>query len=302
MTKVMCECVDLAQNIHVLFDRKIMLVQKITPEVVEWIRTQARAGHAREAVLSAMRGRGWTEHIAQAAISEAHNSLFDNIPPPVPVPEPDTGQAPSALQLSDLKVQVLTEIELPRLTVFGGFLSAQECDGLIELARSRLVRSEVIDTWSGGGAVNIARTSEGMFFERGENEIVARVEARIAELLKWPVDRGEGMQVLRYGPGAEYQPHHDYLTPALGGDDRELRHCGQRVATLLMYLNDVDSGGATTFPDVGLRVLPIKGNATFFSYDRPHPMTRTLHGGAPVLAGEKWVATKWLRERAFRGT
>jgi prolyl 4-hydroxylase len=37
----------------------------------------------------------------------------------------------------------------------------------------------------------------------------------------------------------------------------------------------------------------------FFSYDRPHPATRTLHGGAPVIEGEKWVATKWLRERRF---
>jgi len=66
-----------------------------------------------------------------------------------------------------------------------------------------------------------------------------------------------------------------------------------------MYLNDVESGGATTFPDVGLRVLPIRGNAAFFSYDRPHPMTRTQHAGAPVVSGEKWIATKWLRERTF---
>ena len=48
-----------------------------------------------------------------------------------------------------------------------------------------------------------------------------------------------------------------------------------------------------------LSVTPVKGNAVFFSYDRPHPMTRSLHGGAPVIEGEKWVATKWLRERRF---
>jgi prolyl 4-hydroxylase len=46
-------------------------------------------------------------------------------------------------------------------------------------------------------------------------------------------------------------------------------------------------------------VAPIKGNAVFFSYDRPHAVTRTLHGGAPVVEGEKWVATKWLREGVF---
>jgi prolyl 4-hydroxylase len=276
-----------------------MLVQKITPQIIEWVRAQARAGHARDAVLQAMRGRGWDEHIAHAAISEAHNHGSVIIPTPVPVPEPDTDEASGLLQLSDRKVQVLTELQLPRLTVFGGFLGAEECDALIELARDRLVRSEVIDSWNGAGTVNLARTSDGMFFERGEHEIVARVEARIAELLKWPVNRGEGLQILRYRPGSEYQPHHDYLDSNVAADDLEIRQHGQRVATMLLYLSDVEGGGATTFPDVGLRVLPIKGNATFFSYDRAHPMTRTLHAGAPVIAGEKWVATKWLRERAY---
>jgi prolyl 4-hydroxylase len=78
-----------------------------------------------------------------------------------------------------------------------------------------------------------------------------------------------------------------------------LERGGQRVATILMYLNTPDGGGATTFPDVGLEVTPVKGNAVFFTYDRPHPDTKTLHGGAPVTAGIKWAATKWLRERRF---
>ena len=67
-----------------------------------------------------------------------------------------------------------------------------------------------------------------------------------------------------------------------------------------MYLNDPSRGGGTTFPSVNLEIAPKKGSAVFFSYDRAHPVSRTLHGGAPVLAGEKWVATKWLREREFK--
>jgi prolyl 4-hydroxylase len=66
-----------------------------------------------------------------------------------------------------------------------------------------------------------------------------------------------------------------------------------------MYLNTPAAGGATVFPDIGLDVAPVRGHAVFFSYARPHPSTRTLHGGATVLAGEKWVATKWLREGVF---
>ena len=74
---------------------------------------------------------------------------------------------------------------------------------------------------------------------------------------------------------------------------------GQRVGTIVMYLGEPEKGGATVFPDVHMEVAPKRGNAVFFSYERPHPSTKTLHGGAPVLAGMKWIATKWLRERRF---
>jgi prolyl 4-hydroxylase len=138
-----------------------------------------------------------------------------------------------------------------------------------------------------------------MFFTRGENPVCARIEQRIAALLQWPLVNGEGLQVLRYGPGAEYKPHYDYFDPAQPGTPSILKRGGQRVASLVMYLNTPRRGGATVFPDVNLEVAPVKGNAVFFSYDRPHPMTRSLHGGAPVFEGEKRVATKWLREGHF---
>jgi prolyl 4-hydroxylase len=196
-------------------------------------------------------------------------------------------------------VYQLSALRHPRVLVLGGFLSDEECDALMALAAPRLARSETVDNGTGGSEVNAARTSDGMFFERGETPVIQRIEQRIADLLNWPVSHGEGLQVLRYRPGAEYKPHHDYFDPAHAGSKTILARGGQRVATLVMYLNTPTEGGATTFPDVGLDVMPVRGNAVFFSYDRPHPCTATLHGGAPVLAGEKWVATKWLRQDVF---
>ena len=105
--------------------------------------------------------------------------------------------------------------------------------------------------------------------------------------------------MLHYNSTQEFQKHHDYFDPAQAGTPRILQRGGQRVGTLVMYLNTPEGGGGTTFPDVGLEVAPVRGNAVFFSYDRAHPNTRTLHGGAPVVAGEKWVATKWLRQGVF---
>ncbi len=130
-----------------------------------------------------------------------------------------------------------------------------------------------------------------MFFERGEAPLIARIERRIAALLRWPADHGEGLQILRYRPGAQYRPHHDYFDPAQPGTATVLERGGQRVATLVMYLNAPERGGATTFPDVGLEVAPVKGCAVFFSYDRPQSRP------APCMAARRcWRARSgWRR-------
>ena len=204
-----------------------------------------------------------------------------------------------AIRAGDRDVRVVMAMTMPRVVVFADLLSADECAELIALARSRLARSETVETSTGASAVNAARTSEGMFFEPGEFPVCARLEKRIAALLGWPLENGEGLQILRYGPGTEYRPHYDYFDPDEAGTPAILKRGGQRVGSIVCYLNTPEAGGATVFPDVGLEVAPVRGNAVFFSYDRPHPATRTLHGGAPVDAGEKWVATKWLREGRF---
>ncbi len=221
------------------------------------------------------------------------------LPAATPVPEPALDNAPSVLRLGQHTVRVLMTLRDPRVVVFGGLLTDDECAGLMALAEGRLSRSEIVDNQTGDSEVNVARTSEGMFFQRGEVPLLQRLEQRIAELLRWPLDHGEGLQVLRYLPGAEYRPHHDYFDPAQPGSTKILERGGQRVGTLVIYLNTPEAGGSTTFPDVGLEVAPVRGNAVFFSYDKAHPSTRTLHGGAPVVAGEKWVATKWLRQGVF---
>jgi len=276
-----------------------MLIQQITPDVLQWIATQAQAGHKPDAVVQAMRDSGWNADVALAAIEQSKRGSLVELPAPIRVPDPDSTDSQCILHTSDRAVQVLASMRLPRLMVFGNLLSHEECDSLIEIARPQLQRSTTVDNWSGGSELSESRTSEGMFFERGENEIAARIEARIGELVNWPVDRGEGLQILRYGLGAEYRPHHDYFDPTVPGGGVMLKRGGHRVASLVMYLNTPNKGGGTIFPDVEFQVTPIKGNAVFFSYDRPHPTTRTLHGGAPVIEGEKWVATKWLREDVF---
>lgn len=275
---------------------------EVDPALANWMLDRVRAGDTPQAMLEAMLARGWRMQQALDAIETtlrghvADAQAAMALPEAVAVPNPVGINGRWELDVDGRSVRVLSSMLLPRVVVFGGLLSDEECEGLIELARARLKPSQTLDLETGQDQTVTERSSEGMFFERGEDALVARIERRIARLLDWPLVNGEAMQVLRYGPGAEYRPHHDYFDPARAGTAATLTRGGQRVASLVMYLNTPEEGGATAFPDAHFEVGAVRGNAVFFSYDRPHAVTRTRHAGAPVVRGEKWVATKWLRQ------
>lgn len=266
-----------------------------SPQLHQWIDQQRSLGVQDGALLKAMVGAGWDEGVARAALAPAPADTAYT----AALPEPGLGGEPGAIDVGDRKVRVLMAMDAPRVVLFGEILSESECAALIDAAKPRLARSLTVETASGGEEVNADRTSDGMFFQRGELPLVQQLEERIARLLNWPVENGEGLQVLRYGPGAEYKPHHDYFDPHEPGTASIVRRGGQRVGTLIIYLNEPAQGGATTFPEAGLQVVPQRGHAVFFSYAQPDPATRTLHGGAPVIQGQKWIATKWLRQGRF---
>ena len=279
--------------------------QVATPALTAWIIEQANANRPANEVLASMLASGWDEDVAATVFEQtmtthvADLTASGKLPPVVAVPDPLPHGTRATVWAGDREVTVIVTLAEPRVVVFGNLLSGEECDEIIALARTRLARSETVQTATGATEVNEARTSQGMFFDRGEHPVCKRIELRMAALLNWPVENGEGLQVLRYGPGAEYKPHYDYFDPDQPGTPTILKRGGQRVASLVCYLNSPALGGATVFPDAKLDVTPLKGNAVFFSYDRPHPLTRSLHGGAPVIEGEKWVATKWLRQGRF---
>lgn len=282
-------------------------VQPITVEIKRWIVAQAEVGVDPDTVLKAMLDSGWHEDVAMLAMEQSlqehlqtqkaqalPNQLVAAVGPDI-----DSRRHPSSIWAHDREVQILLALQHPRIVLLGGLLSHEECDEMKALASVRLARSETVENRSGGNEVHEARTSHGMFFQRAENELCHRVERRIASLVGWPLENGEGLQVLRYSPGAQYKPHYDYFDVAAPGTASILARGGQRVGTIVIYLNTVPGGGGTVFPELQMEVSPIKGNAVFFAYPQPHPSSGSLHGGSPVLEGEKWVATKWLREGVF---
>ena len=209
--------------------------------------------------------------------------------------------AGNRIEVDGRTVRIASTLMQPVVTVLDNVLSAAECEQLIALATPRLAPSTIVDPASGMDTASAARSSHGMFFRPQETALIERIDRRLAQLMQLPLENGEGLQVLRYGAGAESTPHFDFLMPTNAANVASLARSGQRVSTLVMYLNDVDHGGETVFPEAGLAVAPRRGSAVYFEYcnadGQLDPLS--LHAGAPVLAGEKWVATRWMRQRRF---
>lgn len=289
-----------------------MQFESLAADLQKWLKNSIEQGHGRDSLVQSMRAAGYQRNFAREAVELALAKFAPGEPaaaadPPAQPAVLDTtailAQSPNSIETSDRKVDILFALNAPRVVLFGGLLSADECDELVALSRRKLTRSSVVNAETGSYDVHPDRTSSGTYFDRGENELIRRIEARIAELISYPLERGEPIQILHYKPGAEYKPHYDFFDPGFAGNEKVLAMGGQRVATLVMYLNDVAAGGSTVFPEIGLDVLPRKGNAVYFAYTTPDGQLdrRTLHGGSPVAEGEKWIATKWLRQQTYGG-
>ena len=197
-------------------------------------------------------------------------------------------------------IQVAMRLTAPDVVLLDNFMTHDECDAFCALSKSTLTKSNVVDDATGAHVGHEHRTSLGTYFTLGQNDLVKKIEARIAEITGTSVPNGEGIQILNYAGGGEYRPHFDYFPDNTGGRVHTAKS-GQRTITVIMYLNDVKAGGATVLPDIKLSVYPKKGSALYFSYvnSKGQVDPSTLHGGSPVVEGEKWIATKWIRERVY---
>jgi prolyl 4-hydroxylase len=179
----------------------------------------------------------------------------------------------------------------PLIMRFERLLTDDECRQLIETAAPRLRESRLVNK-----VVSEVRTSRGMFFEEEESPFIRRIERRVSQLMNVPIEHAEGLQVLHYGPGQEYKAHHDFFAPGSPAARNN------RISTLILCLNDVEEGGETVFSLLGIAVKPKRGSALYFEYFYRDPALNdlTLHSSVPVVRGEKWVATQWMRRQRIR--
>lgn len=191
----------------------------------------------------------------------------------------------------------------PRISVLKEFLTPTECDYLTMRAKPYLIPATVTNEKRGRTEVAPIRICTYAFFPANhEDPIVKNIEERLSKAANLPVINCEPLQIVNYQVGGEYKPHYDFFNLDSLGGRVYCRIGGQRVLSLVLYLNTPEAGGETIFPKIDLAVKPVKGDALLFhdidEFGKEDPLT--LHGGAPVLAGEKWIATAWFRAREYR--
>ncbi len=282
-------------------------IPRLAPEWQDWLAGNVVRGCTDADMLAVMRDNGFQEHYARVAISVVR-SMTERVQEQAPAmlsgyrADPIRLPGKGRVRIVDRDVTIAFALADPNIALIQDLVSPQECEKLITLSSGKLTRSSVVDRQTGADQVSAVRTSAGTHFERGENAIVARIEQRISALTGIPVEHGEPLQILYYKPGNEYLAHHDYFDPGDPGSADILRYGGQRVATVVIYLNDVLEGGATRFPELSLDVRPSRGSAAYFEYfnGAGELDARCLHAGTPVVQGEKWIATKWIRQGPYQ--
>ncbi|MEE6479381.1 hypothetical protein FKM82_012236 [Ascaphus truei] len=188
------------------------------------------------------------------------------------------------------------EWDSPRIVRYINVLSDEEIDKIKELAKPKLARATVRDPKTGILTVANYRVSKSAWLEEYDDPVVARVNLRMQAITGLTVDTAEFLQVANYGMGGQYEPHFDFSRRPF---DRNLKTDGNRLATFLNYMSDVQAGGATVFPDFGAVIRPKKGTAVFWYnlFRSGEGDYRTRHAACPVLVGCKWVSNKWFHER-----
>jgi hypothetical protein len=133
-------------------------------------------------------------------------------------------------------------------------------------------------------------------------EVLHKIEKISETFTDIPIVNQEGLQVLKYNEGEQYESHHDFFHHDHKEYDKVMAEGGQRIFTVYFYLNNVEEGGETFFPRLNVKVKPKMGRAVIWqNVIDGEPYHPSLHWGMPPIKGVKWGCTKWCREREFSG-
>jgi len=219
---------------------------------------------------------------------------------------PKTESALSCFYLNTTKIPLLrlTRIKVeeafkkPYILHFYDIMSDNEISVIKHLASPRLRRATVQNSETGNLEIANYRISKSAWLKDSDHPVVKTISRRIQAISGLTTSTAEELQVVNYGIGGHYEAHYDFARKEEKNAFKNLG-TGNRIATWLNYMSDVDAGGATVFPSLGITLWPKKGSAAFwFNLHRSGEGDMlTRHAACPVLVGSKWVSNKWFHER-----
>ena len=183
----------------------------------------------------------------------------------------------------------------PPLYAVRNFLSEEECKSMIDKASEYLERSTVV------GVDNIVCETRTSYTYNCLKTDFPWLSERVSDMLNIPIEQMEIPQITKYVKGQYFKEHYDHFIANTESGVINLKRGGQRIGTVLMYLNEPQSGGATNFKKLGFKVKPKTGSTLIFcpaTLDgRYDPLT--LHEAEEISDGEKWVCQVWIRQSKF---
>ena len=189
----------------------------------------------------------------------------------------------------------------PVVCVFEDFLSNEEVDAILTAARPKLQQALVSAAKS--GVTSAGRSGSNCWVPHNYNAVIEELSLRLAEVVGIGLEHAESLQVVHYAESEQYAPHFDAWDKSTQRGQRCMAKGGQRMVTCLLYLNDVQQGGGTSFPNLDMEIRAKKGRMLLFHNCHQGNTVRhpdSLHGGMPVLQGEKWACNFWFRESEYQ--
>ena len=186
--------------------------------------------------------------------------------------------------------------EKPIIITVDDFISKEECEEILRLNFLDIERAGVSDIT--GGYISDARTAHHKWFTF-QDSVFKKIGDRVSSYLGVSLRNSERPSIIRYLPGEEYKPHFDAWDVTTQKGKNHTKQGGQRIWSCILYLNNVEEGGTTSFTDIAETIHPKQGRLLFFSnihFNNPlRPDDLTRHSGDPVIKGEKWICTLWFR-------
>lgn len=214
----------------------------------------------------------------------------------------DEGEIAPQLCLSRMEeygaVRLSEDLEIFQIK---NFLSPNECEQMIKIVRENCHQSAVIDYSTGGDTISDFRTSSTANLYRKMGDIINYVEDLIIKYFNIPEKFTEQIQGQYYKVGQQFKPHHDTFFPTSDKMKEAIEKSGNRTWTAMIYLNDVEEGGETKFTKINYSSKPETGKLLFWrNTENGQNVENSMHWGMPVIKGEKFVLTKWFREKQYQ--